>query len=125
MMTIPTLGTRPRYPRLVVADKLRVAYARLVDCEVRFLPSKRRVRVPSGTTLLDAVRRASLPVASACGAEALCGRCGLTVLSGDGALAAETREERSAKQRNRVDPALRLGCRTRVVADLKVTAPYW
>jgi uncharacterized 2Fe-2S/4Fe-4S cluster protein (DUF4445 family) len=96
-----------------------------VDFEIRFLPSERRVRVPAGTTLLDAARRAALPVASACGAEALCGRCGLALLAGGEALAPESPEERRTKLRNRVDPSLRLACRTRIVADLEVTASYW
>jgi uncharacterized 2Fe-2S/4Fe-4S cluster protein (DUF4445 family) len=96
-----------------------------VDFEVRFLPSGRRVRVARGTTLLDAARRAELPVASACGAAALCGRCGLGVLKGHASLAGETAEELLAKRRNRVAPGLRLACVTAVVADLEVTAPYW
>ena len=41
------------------------------------------------------------------------------------ALPAETPEETRCKQRNRIDPALRLACRIRVTADLSVTAPYW
>jgi uncharacterized 2Fe-2S/4Fe-4S cluster protein (DUF4445 family) len=96
-----------------------------VDFEVRFLPSGRRVRVPRGTMLLDAARRAALPVASACGAVALCGRCGLEVVAGTDALGDETAEERRAKRSNRIEPGLRLACRTAVVADLEVTAPYW
>ena len=96
-----------------------------MDFEVRFLPSGRRVRVPGGTTLLDAARRVALPVASACGAEALCGRCGLQVVGGAGALEGEKPDELCAKRRNRVDPGLRLACRTTIVADLEVTAPYW
>jgi uncharacterized 2Fe-2S/4Fe-4S cluster protein (DUF4445 family) len=96
-----------------------------VDFELRFLPSGRRVRVLRGTTLLDAARRAELPVASACGAGALCGRCGLDVVTGGSRLESETQDELRAKRRNRVDPGLRLACRTAVVADLEVTAPYW
>ena len=83
------------------------------------------MRVPRGTTLLDAARRAALPVASACGGGALCGRCGLGVVTRAGALERETPEELRAKRRNRVDPGLRLACRTSVVEDLEVSAPYW
>jgi ferredoxin len=49
----------------------------------------------------------------------------VAVSSGADALAVETPEETRCKQRNRIDPALRLACRTRVTADLSVTAPYW
>ena len=83
------------------------------------------VRVPSGTTLLEAARRAGLPVASACGADGVCGRCGLQVLEGGESLAAESDGEARIKRDNRVDPALRLSCRTLLAADLVVTAPYW
>jgi len=84
-----------------------------------------RVRVPVGTSLLDAARRAGLPVASACGGAGVCGRCGLRVLAGRGALLAETGAETRAKARNRIEPAVRLACRVDVTADVTVTAAYW
>jgi ferredoxin len=40
-------------------------------------------------------------------------------------LADEAADETRAKQRNRVDPSLRLACRLCVESDLSVTAPYW
>lgn len=93
--------------------------------EVRFAPSGRSIRVDQGTRLIEAARRAGLPVASACGAEGLCARCGMTVLAGGSSLPAETSEESAAKERNRIDPAQRLSCRVAVEADLEVTATYW
>jgi len=83
------------------------------------------VRVPAGTSLLEAARLAELPVASSCGADGVCGRCGLEVLSGAEALAQETEQEREIKRRNRIDVRLRLACRVAVCRDLTVTAPYW
>ena len=86
--------------------------------EVRFSPSEksvrerssgeRCVRVARGTTLWEAVRSAGLPIASACGADGICGRCGVTVLEGSETLAAETPREAEVKRRNRVDPTQRL-----------------
>ena len=93
--------------------------------EVRFAPSGKRVQVEAGTTLLDAAREAGLPVASACGAEGLCARCGMTVLEGAEALPPETEAEADAKARNRIDPAWRLACRVAIAGDLEVTAAYW
>jgi adenylate cyclase len=92
---------------------------------VRFRPSGRSVRVPRGTTLLEAARRAKLPVASACGATGLCGRCGMRVLSGGGSLAAEGDDEARVKRVNRVDPSERLACRIAPTDDIEVTARYW
>ena len=79
-----------------------------------------------GTTLLEAVRRAGLPLASACGAERICGRCGLRVLAGAEALSPETREEVRAKQQNRIGETLRLACCAAVESGpVEVTTGYW
>jgi ferredoxin len=96
-----------------------------MDVQVRFPTQGRSVCVPTGTLLIDAVRSAELPIASACRADGLCGRCGVAVLDGATAIGAETPEESRCKERNRIDPRLRLACRIRVCADLSVTAPYW
>jgi ferredoxin len=90
---------------------------------VRFAPSGRTVLVPRGTRLIDAVVRAGLPIARACGDDLVCARCGVRVL--EGTLARESHVEREAKARNRVDPALRLACAVRVRGDLAITADYW
>lgn len=92
---------------------------------VRFLPSERCVTAASGTSLLEVARDAGLPVASACGAEAVCARCGLEILEGAESLAPESDREVRVKQRNRIDPQLRLACQIPLRGDLVVTAPYW
>ena len=96
-----------------------------MDIQVRFPTRGRSICVPSGTLLIDAVRSAELPIASACRADGLCGRCGVSILAGAGEVAAESPEESRAKQRNRIDARLRLACRIRVCADVSVAAPYW
>jgi ferredoxin len=96
-----------------------------MDVQVRFPTQGRSVRVPSGTLLIDAVRGANLPIASACRGDGLCGRCGVAILARDAEIGAETPEETRCKERNRIDPRLRLACRIRVCADLSVSAPYW
>jgi ferredoxin len=92
---------------------------------VSFEPSGRRVEVPAGSTLLDAVLAAGLPIAQACGADGLCARCGVRVLGGAEHLTAESREEAQGKRRNRLDAELRLACLTRVHGDVAVTTSYW
>lgn len=81
--------------------------------------------MPTGTSLLEAVRRAGLPIASACDASALCGRCAVRVLAGAETLAGESAAETKAKARNRVANELRLACRVQVEDDLEITASYW
>ena len=96
-----------------------------MDALVQFPKDDRSVRVPVGTPLIDAVRKAGMPIARSCGGEGLCGRCGVQILEGSAAVAAEAPDEARAKERNRVDPDLRLACRVHVRADLVVAAPYW
>jgi adenylate cyclase len=90
---------------------------------VQFLPSRRLQRVRRGTRLIDAVRRAGLPIAAACGDELLCAKCGVRIL--EGRVKRESAPEREAKARNRVPPQLRLACAIRLQDDLIVTADYW
>ena len=92
---------------------------------IRFEPSRKSIAVPSGTSLLEAARQAELPVASACGADGICARCGLEILEGADALPPESERERDLKRRNRIDTHLRLSCYIDVAGDLTVTAPYW
>jgi uncharacterized 2Fe-2S/4Fe-4S cluster protein (DUF4445 family) len=96
-----------------------------MEARVRFSPSGREIRVAVGTTLLEAARRAGLPMASACGGDALCGRCGVLVLAGSDTIAPEEERETSAKRRNRVPAGQRLACRIPVSGELLVTASYW
>jgi adenylate cyclase len=93
--------------------------------QVRFEPSGRKVRVIAGSSLLEAARRAGLPLASACGGEALCGRCGVRVLEGGAALPPEGEPETRARRRNRAPAGERLACRLVVSNDLTVTTSYW
>ncbi len=98
-------------------------YPRQVDFLIRFEPSHRSIRVFAGTTLLEAARRAELPIASSCGADGVCARCGLEILEGRSSI--ESESERNIKERNRIDPKLRLACRVTISSDLTVTAPDW
>ena len=76
-------------------------------------------------TLLEATRAAGLPIASACGENGACARCGLEIVAGGTALEAESARERRIKERNRIEPALRLACRVHPRADVTVRAGYW
>jgi ferredoxin, 2Fe-2S len=92
---------------------------------VSFQPSGRSVEVPAGSTILDAVLAARLPIARACGADGLCGRCGVRVRAAGIGVDEPGPGETAVRLRNRLDPGLRLACRTRVLGDVEVTAPYW
>ena len=95
-------------------------------CEIRFLPSGRSIEIgPLEMTLLEATRQVGLPIASACGENGACARCGLQIIDGEEDLAPETDREMAIKQRNRIDPELRLACRVRPRSHLTVRATYW
>jgi ferredoxin len=105
-----------------------------MTCEIRFRGRSptgdgdappRRIAVVRGTTLLEAVRSAGLPVARGCGGGGLCGRCGLRIVAGAEGVAPESAAEARAKARNRIDADLRLACQVRVDGPLEVSAPYW
>ncbi len=90
---------------------------------VRFAPRGTSLEVKTGTRLIEAVRRAGLPIAHACGDDLICGKCGVEILSGH--VSREAAVERESKRANRIDAKLRLACAIRVHDDLEVTAPYW
>jgi uncharacterized 2Fe-2S/4Fe-4S cluster protein (DUF4445 family) len=50
--------------------------------QVLFLPAGRRGRLPHGTSLLDAARTLGIELATACGGQALCGRCRIRLVEG-------------------------------------------
>jgi adenylate cyclase len=95
-------------------------------CEIRFLPSGRSVEVAAEEmTVLEATRLVGLPIASACGENGACARCGLEIVEGAASVEPESDRERLIKERNRIDPVLRLACRIRPHGDLTVRATYW
>lgn len=50
---------------------------------VSFLPFKKTVEVEPGTDLLDAARRAGVPIDAQCGGKGTCGRCMVRIVQGD------------------------------------------
>ena len=52
-------------------------------------------------------------------------RCGLEVISGIDAIEEESEREARIKERNRIDPELRLACRVRPTGVMTVRATYW
>lgn len=91
--------------------------------KIQFRPSGRTVSVQPGTLLIDAIRAAGLPIASPCGDDLICAKCGVWIH--EGRTTREAPVERDAKRRNRVPEGQRLACALRVRDDLVVSADYW
>jgi len=88
------------------------------DCTVQFEPSGLKVKVPFGTTLLEAAHRAGIYISSICGGDGYCGKCKVIVNEGQFhsrpsplLTSEETREN------------IVLACQTKVLSDLTVTVP--
>lgn len=85
---------------------------------VRFYPQNVTVKVPEGTTLLEAASRGQIALNNLCGGEGICGRCKMIVKEG------EVRGELSSKlTREEVQAGTVLSCMTKVYGDLIVEIP--
>jgi uncharacterized 2Fe-2S/4Fe-4S cluster protein (DUF4445 family) len=100
---------------------------------VAFMPSGRRGEFPSGTTILDAARALGVYVESACGGRAICGRCQVTQAEGafpklniesrPGHISEPNETEVQFAREHGLRPGRRLGCQTRIFADIVVDVP--
>lgn len=88
---------------------------------IEFQPLGKRIEVPAGTTLLEAARRAGVPLASECGGRGKCGRCRVEILSGN--VSQPDSDEKSALKRKGASPKERLACRVRVDGDAGIHVP--
>ena len=87
---------------------------------VRFLPFDVSVEMAAGTTILDAVREAGLPIKASCGGKGTCGDCIVKVLEG----AYETAPS-AALSAELADENFVLACLARVTGDLTVDLPHF
>jgi len=86
---------------------------------VKFEPSGITVAVSSGTDLLEAARRAGIPLPSTCNGQRECGECRLIVSAGQvSPLTSEEIEILNEEERNR---GVRLACCTRIQSAVTIT----
>jgi adenylate cyclase len=83
-------------------------------------PEGRTVRVPAGTSILEASRLNNIPHASVCGGRGRCSTCRVRIVDGEDALPEATAEERRVLERVGAPPKVRLACQTRPVSDVSV-----
>ncbi len=88
--------------------------------DLRFQPSGRQVRVPSGVTLFDAASWNGIAIDSTCGGHGTCKKCKVRVLDGS---APVTSLDTRAFQRDELREGWRLACRLEAVRDLEVEVP--
>ena len=79
------------------------------------------VKVPKGTSVLEASRSAQLPHKSVCGGRGRCTTCRVKIVSNDGSLPAPSIHEQRALERAGLDQSMRLACQLKPVANLSFT----
>jgi adenylate cyclase len=79
--------------------------------EVRFLPDEVTVEARPGESLLDAARRAGIPLTAACGGEAACTTCRVLVVEGADTMSAPPAEEAVLLAPLGPNGQIRLACR--------------
>ncbi|MDR7039612.1 adenylate cyclase [Methylobacterium sp. BE186] len=86
-------------------------------------PDARVVRVPRGTSVLEASRRHNIPHASVCGGRGRCSTCRVRVFDGDDgrSLPRPSKAEQAVLDRIGATPGIRLACQLSPTRDLAVT----
>lgn len=92
---------------------------------ISFTPIGKQVEARENETLLDAARRAGVPIGNSCGAIGVCARCRVRVISGAGNLSAPTAIEARVSAQRGFAADERMACQAVVLGDCAVTATYW
>lgn len=89
------------------------------------MPLDKSADAKANETLLDAARRANVPLGNSCGGIGVCARCRVRIVEGAENLSAPTSvEERVSKQRGLAGDE-RLACQAVVLGDCAITTTYW
>ncbi|GIP37481.1 hypothetical protein J31TS4_07610 [Paenibacillus sp. J31TS4] len=89
--------------------------------QVHFMPDDKRIDVRPGTTLLDAGRKAGVPIRTRCGGRAACLMCKVRVPGGEGVTPLARNEK--LKLGSLTDEGYRLACQARVAGAAVVQVP--
>jgi len=92
-----------------------------VNPRITFLPSGRSITVRPGTTVLDASRRAGIPIRTRCDGKAACLMCKVTAPFGAGLSPLGDSERRKLAGLDK--QGTRLACQARIVGDAAVEVP--
>jgi adenylate cyclase len=109
---------------MVVVVVARLARAALESSRGVFhlsYPGGKRVRVSSGSTILEASRAAAIPHAQVCGGRGRCSTCRVRCGEGFDLLDPPSADEQLVLDRVAAPPRVRLACQTRPLGDLEVT----
>lgn len=88
--------------------------------KVKFFPFESTVSVSSGTSILDAAKKANLPLKATCGAKGTCGDCVIRVLSGT-----YQSKHSAALSEELIRQGYALACQTKVNDNLTIQLPQF
>ena len=88
------------------------------EVRVRFLPFDIVVKVPKGTTVLEAAIKANIGIRSVCSGKGLCGKCKVIVRKG----AVKSRETDLLSAKEKAEGYV-LACLAKVVEDVEIESP--
>src|SRR5438067_911079 len=88
---------------------------------VRFVPLDKSADAKANETLLDAARRANVPLGNSCGGIGICARCRVQIVDGAENLIGPT----SMELRIALDLNERLACQAVVLGNCSITTSYW
>jgi 2Fe-2S ferredoxin len=89
--------------------------------EVTFEPDQKKIQVKPGTTILEAGRKARVPIRTRCGAKAACLMCKV-IVADPGGLAPLTYNEKM-KLGGLEEKGYRLACQAKVLGNVTVAVP--
>ena len=81
--------------------------------------------VTKGSGLMQALLNQSIPVASSCHGEAVCGKCKIKILKGWENLSAIQELEKHLCERLKVPESFRISCQILVMGDIEIDTTYW
>lgn len=93
--------------------------------KISFVKNKPSLEVESGTKLMQELRNNSVPVASSCKGQLICGKCVLNILEGSENISPPTQEEKDLAELKDLTRDQRFSCACIILGDVKVDAPYW
>lgn len=92
---------------------------------IRFKKKKPEIEVPQGANLMKSLLDAGVPVASSCGSEGVCAKCGVHILEGMENLSEPSATELFLKEKNGLQKDIRISCQTVLYGDVLIDAGYW
>ncbi len=92
---------------------------------ITFAPLGKAAQARANETILDAARRAAVPLGNSCGAVGICARCRVTIVSGSENLTPRTAIELRFGGERGFAADERMACQAAVLGDVVVTTGYW